>query len=173
MDYRAVPELAKKFDAVVSFETIEHVIDPQNFLKVIASVLKETGQVICSSPNKARFSGSNIINPFHHSELTYEDFVRLFQKFFTITAQYHQTESIQFKRFMQLYQQLNRMNNRFHAGMFNRIERLFRRILRRPLMQMDSSPSDLINLMPGDMEISPLSNPTKDHKTYILVGRLR
>ena len=42
----------KTFDAVVSFETIEHIKEPLAFLKEVHRLLKENGTLIISTPNK-------------------------------------------------------------------------------------------------------------------------
>lgn len=46
-----LPFRANSFDAVVSFETIEHLSDPDRFLAELCRVLTPTGKLICSTPN--------------------------------------------------------------------------------------------------------------------------
>ena len=55
------------FDVVVSFETIEHLREYQKFLYEIKRVLKKTGVLIISSPNKLNYHGGDAggKNRFH------------------------------------------------------------------------------------------------------------
>ncbi|MGI8792788.1 MAG: class I SAM-dependent methyltransferase [Acidimicrobiales bacterium] len=50
-DAAALPFRANSFDAVVSFETIEHLTDRRTFVAEIARVLRGTGRAILSTPN--------------------------------------------------------------------------------------------------------------------------
>ncbi|HEY7724263.1 MAG TPA: class I SAM-dependent methyltransferase [Anaeromyxobacteraceae bacterium] len=55
------------FDLVVSFETIEHLPEPERLVAEMRRVLRREGLVVVSSPNRAIFGGKN---PFHPSEMT-------------------------------------------------------------------------------------------------------
>ena len=58
------------FDAVVSFETIEHIVEQKEFLDEIKRVLKPSGLLIMSSPNRAEYSDARgYSNEFHVKEL--------------------------------------------------------------------------------------------------------
>ena len=58
------------FDAVVSFETIEHIVEQNEFLDEIKRVLKPAGLLIMSSPNRAEYSDARgYSNEFHVKEL--------------------------------------------------------------------------------------------------------
>jgi len=72
------------FDAVVSFETIEHLERPYKFLKEVKRVLKPGGMFIVSTPNRDLASlGSPIpLNQFHKEEWTFEQFIRLLNHYF-------------------------------------------------------------------------------------------
>lgn len=67
------------FDAVVSFETIEHLPEPGAFLAEIKRVLKPGGRLIMSTPNRENFAiyTKGEKNPFHVKELSAEEFVEL------------------------------------------------------------------------------------------------
>ena len=58
IDYRhaAVEDLAGTFDLVTSMEVIEHVADPQAFLKELATRLAPGGLMILSTPNRTALS---------------------------------------------------------------------------------------------------------------------
>jgi len=63
-----------QFDLIVSFETIEHLANHEDFLAELARVLGKTGMLIISSPNKATYPEGN---PFHLRELHFEEFESL------------------------------------------------------------------------------------------------
>ncbi len=63
------------FDVVVSFETIEHILEQNEFLAEIKRVLKPTGLLIMSSPNRAEYSDARgYSNEFHVKELYRAEF---------------------------------------------------------------------------------------------------
>ena len=66
-------------DVVVSFETIEHIKKPMKFLREAKRVLKKSGLLIISTPNKKYSIGDN---PFHFSEYNLEEFNQLLKKYF-------------------------------------------------------------------------------------------
>ena len=66
------------FDAVVSFETIEHILAQNEFLDEIKRVLKPSGTLIMSSPNRAEYSDARgYANEFHVKELYRAEFAAL------------------------------------------------------------------------------------------------
>ena len=66
------------FDAVVSFETIEHITEQIEFLDEIKRVLKPAGLLIMSSPNRAEYSDARgYSNEFHVKELYRAEFADL------------------------------------------------------------------------------------------------
>ena len=75
----------KKFDVVVSFETIEHVNTGLQiaFLKEVKRLLKDDGIFIVSSPNKLFYSDiSKFKNEFHFKEFYEEEFIDFLGKYF-------------------------------------------------------------------------------------------
>ena len=65
-----LPFADASFDAVVSFETIEHIVEQAEFLDEIKRLLKPTGLLIISSPNRAEYSDKRgYKNEFHVKEL--------------------------------------------------------------------------------------------------------
>ena len=66
------------FDVVVSFETIEHILEQNEFLDEIKRVLKPAGLLIMSSPNRAQYSDARgYSNEFHVKELYRAEFSEL------------------------------------------------------------------------------------------------
>jgi ubiquinone/menaquinone biosynthesis C-methylase UbiE len=71
------------FDAVVSFETIEHTTNHEKMLQEIKRVLKPDGVLIISTPDKKNYSeGRNFVNNFHVKELAKNEFAELLKPLF-------------------------------------------------------------------------------------------
>jgi 2-polyprenyl-3-methyl-5-hydroxy-6-metoxy-1,4-benzoquinol methylase len=61
-------------DAIVSFETIEHLADHDSFWREVSRVLRQTGTLIISSPDREFYNRQRTQkNPFHVRELTPEE----------------------------------------------------------------------------------------------------
>ncbi|MDM0076643.1 glycosyltransferase [Variovorax sp. J2P1-59] len=68
----------RSIDVVVSFETLEHMIEHDEFLREISRVLRDDGQLIISTPDKNVYSPPGTApNEFHLRELTRDEFERL------------------------------------------------------------------------------------------------
>jgi SAM-dependent methyltransferase len=82
-DARALPLADGSFDAVVSFETIEHFDRQDDFLREVHRVLRPGGRFIVSTPERDLYSpaGSGA-NPFHVHELSRTEFVALLRSTF-------------------------------------------------------------------------------------------
>lgn len=76
-------------DVVVSFETIEHLKDPDTFLKEVNRILTDKGMLILSTPNKTFSVGTN---HFHYYEYTYEELLATLKKHFSSVTMYGQRE---------------------------------------------------------------------------------
>ena len=62
-------KIGKKFDIICSFETIEHVQDPEKFLKILFNCAKEDCIFFLSTPNGNVFKSNKIPeNPYHVDE---------------------------------------------------------------------------------------------------------
>lgn len=83
-DVCALPLPSSSIDFIVSFETIEHISDHEKMLEEFLRVLKPSGVVIISSPDKYRYSMiTGYSNEFHVKELLSHEFQQLMQKYFT------------------------------------------------------------------------------------------
>ena len=75
-DVRQLPFEDRAFDLIVSFETIEHVRDPDAVLDELQRVLADDGLLIVSTPNKHQYL---VDNEFHEREFAHEEFVALLE----------------------------------------------------------------------------------------------
>lgn len=73
-DVRQLPFDAGAFDLVVSFETIEHVRDPERALDELRRVTDPDGLLLISTPNKHQYLAEN---QFHEREFFREEFLEL------------------------------------------------------------------------------------------------
>jgi ubiquinone/menaquinone biosynthesis C-methylase UbiE len=76
-----IPMADASVDVIVSFETIEHVPQPEHFLDECFRVLVPEGILVISTPNKQVY-GVEIPNPYHCSEMTEEEFTNALQSRF-------------------------------------------------------------------------------------------
>ena len=73
----------KTFDIVVSFETIEHLLEQESMLNEITRVLRPDGFLIISSPDKLEYTDiPKHENQFHVKELYKNEFESLLKKYF-------------------------------------------------------------------------------------------
>jgi SAM-dependent methyltransferase len=73
-----IPLPGGSVDVVVSFETIEHVLEPGRFLDECFRVLAPGGRLVISTPNrKVHTDKLGVRNPHHCSELTEDEFASL------------------------------------------------------------------------------------------------
>jgi len=78
-----------KFDVIISFETIEHLEDQENFIKLLKNSLQSSGKLICSIP----YTSKTIeipINPHHKKEYAVNDFIEILNKYYSNINEYYQ-----------------------------------------------------------------------------------
>jgi ubiquinone/menaquinone biosynthesis C-methylase UbiE len=73
-DVASLPFPDAAFDLVVSFETIEHVADPEAALAELTRIIAPAGLLVISTPNKHEYL---VPNEFHVREFTHEEFAEL------------------------------------------------------------------------------------------------
>jgi SAM-dependent methyltransferase len=82
-DARCLPLDDASVDAVVSFETIEHFYEQDQFLAEVLRVLRPGGRFIASTPERDVYSPSgSSANPYHVRELSRAEFSALLSKSF-------------------------------------------------------------------------------------------
>jgi ubiquinone/menaquinone biosynthesis C-methylase UbiE len=78
-DAYALPFEDGSFDAVVSFETIEHMTEPERFLMECKRLVKPGGLYLVSTPEN---EGGNFVSDYHELEFSLEEFRSLLTKHF-------------------------------------------------------------------------------------------
>lgn len=75
-----LPQKLGTFDVIVSFETIEHVVEEEQFLSNIYSMLKPGGTLLLSTPF-GQGRGKQCGSRFHVHQLTRDEFYSLFPSY--------------------------------------------------------------------------------------------
>jgi SAM-dependent methyltransferase len=81
LDATELPFGDSSFDTVCSFETIEHLDDPEALVREAARVLRPAGAFIVSTPHSAKTTYSPE-NPFHRVEFERADFEKMLERSF-------------------------------------------------------------------------------------------
>ncbi len=90
-DARSIALPDSSLDIVVSFDTIEHFYEHEQFLDEVKRVLRPQGRFIVSSPERDVYSPvGGPVNPHHVRELTRADFTRLLRATFENVVMYAQ-----------------------------------------------------------------------------------
>ena len=115
------------FDAVVSFETLEHLPKPDDFISACKRNLKRGGVLILSTPNQPFSSPEGLTWEFHEKEYTAKELVDLLGKHgFSSVEIYGQ----KFTAIGKLRYEIRRDFNRLHSNPFARIGSFIQRFLR-------------------------------------------
>lgn len=106
-DATNMPINSSEIDTLISFETIEHLKDPDTFLMECRRVLKDNGTLILSTPNKYASLKKYVENPYHLNELFIEEIIdKVISLEFEITGIYGQ-------RPLEILSENKNMNKRF------------------------------------------------------------
>jgi len=93
-DCASLPFADASFDAVVSFETIEHITAQEPFLDEVRRVLRPDGLLILSCPNKTEYTDRRgVTNEFHVRELYRAELAALIASRFAHALWYGQRPS--------------------------------------------------------------------------------
>lgn len=76
-DAQNIPLPASSVEVAVSFETIEHLPQPEKFLDECVRVLAPGGKLIISTPNREVYRELCPANPYHVQELSRAEFIEL------------------------------------------------------------------------------------------------
>lgn len=103
---------SKKFDFIISYETIEHIPNYMDFLVNLNQNLNEDGLLIISTPI-SRYTTKNTDNPYHVIEWSFSDFHNLVSQHFTIYKIFVQDIIIERKEYRPTI-----LDNRFYNRVF-------------------------------------------------------
>lgn len=78
-DLAGLPFAPGRFDGVVSFQVIEHLVDPGPYLEAIASFLAPGGTALLSTPNRDLSDG---VNPYHVHEYRADELAGVLERHF-------------------------------------------------------------------------------------------
>jgi SAM-dependent methyltransferase len=78
-DIAGLPLRARSFDLIVSFQVIEHLVDPSDYLQAIGGLLKPEGTALITTPNLLT---SDRENPFHVHEYEATELEGVLQRHF-------------------------------------------------------------------------------------------
>ena len=67
------------YDVIVSFETLEHLPEPMDFLRSCFNYLNPEGKIVISTPNKSVSSPEQLNWEYHETEYTAKEFYQLLQ----------------------------------------------------------------------------------------------
>lgn len=145
------------FDVITSFETIEHLPDPAAFVGQLARALRPGGRLIISAPNTLQYQRGDppVVNPFHLSEPTYDQFRGWLEPGFQIVAEWEQSPVQPSLAYPQMSYDQAELSRRSWLRLFNQAEALLRRALGRRLPRRDP-PRPAPAVLVRDTEMLPL-----------------
>jgi len=80
-----------RFDVIVSFETLEHVMEQDRMLAGFYRLLKKDGVLLISTPDKKNYTdATGVVNPHHVRELYFDEFSALLDRHFQAKKIYTQ-----------------------------------------------------------------------------------
>ncbi|MDH4068361.1 MAG: class I SAM-dependent methyltransferase [Dehalococcoidia bacterium] len=160
-DAESLPFPSHFFGVVVSFETIEHLKEPERFLFECARVIKKGGIFICSTPNKriATPLFRRPSNPFHVKEFYPQEFFELVGRYFSDAVAYGQcTLNLKDKLRLQTIGIIARILSTLPGG--NRIRGVLRTI-GRPILEEPYLPmfgQELDRMQDESYQVSPFQS---------------
>lgn len=163
-DLSAIPFLPASFERVVSFQVIEHLDDPTEYIDAIATLLRPDGMALITTPNALTSDG---VNPFHVHEYRADELARrLAERFDEVEMRgigmservsvYMRARSARIQRIMRL-DPLNlreRLPSAWIEWLFGRLAIVVRRLGR--------SQDDLADVGVGDYPVGPADDGCLD-----------
>jgi 2-polyprenyl-3-methyl-5-hydroxy-6-metoxy-1,4-benzoquinol methylase len=89
-DVTRMPFRSQSYDLISSFETLEHLRDPESFIAECKRLLKSNSKLIISTPNRDVHSSQNFHVPYHEKEFLLEEFKVIVSRHFHIKGIYGQ-----------------------------------------------------------------------------------
>jgi 2-polyprenyl-3-methyl-5-hydroxy-6-metoxy-1,4-benzoquinol methylase len=171
-----VEELEKlntKFEALVSFETIEHIQEPERFLKDATKVLQPKAKVLISSPNLDFYlTPADHHNPHHLSEMSYADFKKIFSAQFKVLEEYEQSPSGNFQRQQNLAGVLKHNATQTNRSLVLKLDNAIRGLMGKQKLIFKVPKPELFYTQPGDYPIQklPEERNLERYLTFLFVG---
>jgi SAM-dependent methyltransferase len=165
--------MGRKYDAAVSFETIEHLADPESLIRDVRRVLTPSGFFVCSTPNRDYERRSGAGNPYHLCEWSYPEFHAAFSRHFEIEGCFHQSPSPAYLRHLELLSEIEGIQKKLRFSVAFRVESTLRRVLGKEQLNGYHLSETLWRVTPGDYLIEPIAQPSPRHAAFILAGRPR
>lgn len=85
-----IPANDQSADILVSFETLEHIVEHDQFMAEVKRVLRPNGILLISTPNTEVYTHDDYKNEFHLKELSEQEFKQLLNKHFQFADFYNQ-----------------------------------------------------------------------------------
>jgi len=141
-----IPFARRSFALIVSFQVIEHLEDPREYVDAIADLLEANGVALLTTPNLLQ---SDRVNPFHVHEYTADELERcLRRRFGTVEMQgigasepvraYLEQRSARIRRIMRL--DPLRLRERLPRGLVEWLFARFALLVRRQTQQSEGTP---------------------------------
>ncbi len=155
-------EKFKPFDTIVSFENIEHLPHPEDFMQKSTLLLESDGKLVISTPDTRytrKDKDGKLLNKYHKSEMTQAQFSELIEKYYQTLKIFYQTVSLEGLR----AQRLKYIVNHFSGSKTFKLENVIRRLFRKAPLE-----TDLFISAESDFEI--VSKPLYELHIYALVA---
>lgn len=121
-----LPFASESFDAITSFETLEHVNKQEQMLREFRRVLKPNGILVISTPDHNVSKRIGLDNRFHVAELSKRDFVELLSRSFSVEKLFGHAEGSPVRSPWRVLHQLLKLGTRLDfLNMRPRIERTY------------------------------------------------
>lgn len=155
------------FDAIVSFETVEHLPRPTHFLRQCCEVIKPGGTLVVSTPNASARTGLQAEWQYHEKEYTAREFTELLAD-----CGFHNVQLYgqQLTELGKLREQMRHEINELRSNPFNRLGVWVQRRLRG-----FSGPRPALPEAISDFEITPIKSASQsdergDSGPFVLIG---
>jgi 2-polyprenyl-3-methyl-5-hydroxy-6-metoxy-1,4-benzoquinol methylase len=168
-------KLKQSFDLLISFETIEHIENPDTFLRDVIRILKKGALALISSPNLNYYlTPEGHINPHHLSEMSYETFKRIFSKSFDLKEEYEQSPSGAFMRFKNIHSIIEHNSRQINRSFFLRLDNILRSLFGKQKLVLKQPKKQLFYTQHDDYPIKPLDprSDLRQYLTFIFVGEV-